>query len=1207
MLKQKTLLLTSIIAMVMLITVIFGGCGQKPEDVPVDSSITSEVQESEVDEPAATAEPEKIPEQTQETSQPEAAEVALTTETYLSQLSQGDSFEFNFSDYNSEYKVGNRITLTIEMESTAMFNGCVGVSVGSNYEWQQEEFEFQAGQGTVTWTVTPSVDNAQLNLWFADGAPVGIISIDVTVEEVEPAVIGKLATYTEQDTFEFTFSEYNPQYQVGDLVKISVVLESDGDFNGCIGASVGKDHTWNQKEYQYNEGGRYTLTWTVKPSSDYSNIGIWWVGGTSVGIHSITVTILEEEIGIHGDYITMFTDKGNFEFAPSVINPSFKFGDKIRITVTLESDGEFTGSLGTAVGGNYEWTQTEYESDTGISTWVLDISPVIDSVQLGVWYIGGTAVGVLDIDIEIQKWGYQHEEVRGLLYTSTSKNDSYPFMPSDYCEFEDGDVITIRVELYSNDIYNGCVGVNDVNGTYRSANYNSNGGAVVCELVVAASTKEEAKIEFWWMNGKVALNSITVTKGGTIVDTNDDDTFHSGEVTKYRTASDYCKYSPGDTVTVTVELSGDGYFKGSVGMPGLEWTQSDFESSTGSKVSCTLVVPGAVSKLHDIKISIWWSEGTYVKIDNISVTAEKSGGDDDQPDEDEQMDTSSWQLAFNGFSRDWSGWNSVNGDAGKLEFSATIQDIMDINQITDISDFGGFLFQIWHVNSKYNGRTYSYKLDINGSTHREGSGTIQCSEYNSTDVVQISADDYAFSPSDTISGVITVTDKEEPGEPDDPATVITIFEGGKADESYESDDVSWLLDAEDNAVITLVYTCDDPSHAGWGVLGWGAEVDGNWIDAPSGYEADGSNATKEVTVKTTAAKLRAALGIQAGSTVTHIKLGAWSGGRIISLGISASGGTQEPDDAIYTFTYKEWQAIQDKNAAEGTNNSYTYSFSPIQYGQFADGDTVNVSVTFETDGSYFNGALGANDASGSWQDSRQIESTSNPWTWTLPNAGTNENINIQLWYMNQDVTYVKVKEIKVEKDGGTQPPDTDIFTFTYDQWKAIQDENTANGTNNSYGFSFSPSQYGQFADGDTVNISVTFETDGSYFNGALGANDASGSWQDSGQIESTSNPWTWTLPNAGTNENINIQLWYMNQDVTYVKVTDIKVEGTTTTSLYKSNNLMATGEESKHIPPADLSENEDSVNNVPTVSGNNAPEPEYKEDDISSVSGNSAP
>lgn len=87
MLKQKTLLLTSIIAMVMLITVIFGGCGQKPEDVPVDSSITSEVQESEVDEPAATAEPENS-EQTQETSQPKAAEVALTAETYLSQLSQ---------------------------------------------------------------------------------------------------------------------------------------------------------------------------------------------------------------------------------------------------------------------------------------------------------------------------------------------------------------------------------------------------------------------------------------------------------------------------------------------------------------------------------------------------------------------------------------------------------------------------------------------------------------------------------------------------------------------------------------------------------------------------------------------------------------------------------------------------------------------------------------------------------------------------------------------------------------------------------------------------------------------------------------------------------------------------------------------------------------------------------------------------------------
>ena len=217
------------------------------------------------------------------------------------------------------------------------------------------------------------------------------------------------------------------------MVKITAVLESDGDFNGAIGASVGKDYEWVQKEFSYDTAGTYTLEYTVKPSSDYSNISIWWVGGTSVGLHSLEVEVMEEEIGIHGDYIAMFTDEANYEFVPSLINPAFKFGDTVRITVTLESDGEFTGCMGTCVGGNYEWTQTEYEAETGISTWTLDIAPVIDSVQLGIWYIGGTAVGIVDIDVEILKWGYQHKEVKGLLYTSASKGDTYHFMPSDYC------------------------------------------------------------------------------------------------------------------------------------------------------------------------------------------------------------------------------------------------------------------------------------------------------------------------------------------------------------------------------------------------------------------------------------------------------------------------------------------------------------------------------------------------------------------------------------------------------------------------------------------------------------------------------------------------------------------------------------------------------------------------------------------------------
>lgn len=52
-----------------------------------------------------------------------------------------------------------------------------------------------------------------------------------------------------------------------------------------------------------------------------------------------------------------------------------------------------------------------------------------------------------------------------------------------------------------------------------------------------------------------------------------------------------------------------------------------------------------------------------------------------------------------------------------------------------------------------------------------------------------------------------------------------IFQDGKTNESYESDNGDWLLKASDEDVITVVYSCTDKDHAGWGVLGWGATVD----------------------------------------------------------------------------------------------------------------------------------------------------------------------------------------------------------------------------------------------------------------------------------------------------------------------------------------------------------------------------------------------
>ena len=101
---------------------------------------------------------------------------------------------------------------------------------------------------------------------------------------------------------------------------------------------------------------------------------------------------------------------------------------------------------------------------------------------------------------------------------------------------------------------------------------------------------------------------------------------------------------------------------------------------------------------------------------------------------------------------------------------------------------------------------------------------------------------------------------------------------------YETWDASWLTKAADDDVITLQYTCTDASHGNWGVMSWGASVDGGWNSGTS-YNA-ASNPTDVVTATCTAAELKDALKIKKSSTVSYICLYTWNGGKIVSLSIS---------------------------------------------------------------------------------------------------------------------------------------------------------------------------------------------------------------------------------------------------------------------------------------------------------------------------------
>ncbi len=932
--RAVRLLLVAMLVFSMMVTC----CGCKDTDTDDNGKdvVVSPIVEPSKEEAKETAEPVETekPEETAEpvgTEEPaEPVEPVELTGDYLKELAQEEVWEFKLSDYNADFVAGNLITITMVIESAGEFNGTLGTCIGTAYAWEQTEFTSQAGEYTVEWKIQPSVDMAQLGLWYAESGSVGVKSVDVVIEEVEVALEGDYIKVLQMgDNWEMKLSDYNSEYKVGDYVNIEITMESDGDFNGAVGACVGKDYAWQQKEYKYDAAGTYTFSWKVKPSTDMAQIGVWWTGGTGVGITKVKVTKEEQPIGISGDFIELFTEQGYYEFSPYAVSDYiFKFGDTIKVTVELESDGAFNGCMATCVGDNYAWEQTEMSGEAGTTTWTMTVAPTADLIQIAVWWIDGTAVGIKDIKIDMVKWGYQHRNVVGDIYTSTSTDNDYTFKPSDYCDYNDGDIITIEVGLDSNDIYNGCVRMTDVNGVSRTANFESRGTAIPT-LVLQANKDTEATIDFWWMNTKVAVNTIKVYKGGELPKVEPGVFEYSS--TQVFPLSDYVDYKAGDTLKITATLSSDGEFNGALAASSLDaannyWDQETFESKDGSAVTCTFILEQA--QITDLQIMVWWVGGSKVIVDPKAITVEviEAGGDTGSGDagsgDDESGDT-----------------GSEDDDTTPPQVAGTLIFYGDANESYDSNDVS------WLLNAADDDViTLVYK----GESGKEGwgvlgwgasvdgnwidSNTVKSLGYNSDSTdgskelsVTMTAAEFktalGITADSTVSSIklgawnggqivsLSIASEDEAGDTEggetegDQETTAPEVDGtlifyGDANESYESSDVSWLMDAADDDVITLVYKGESGKN-NWGVLGWGAGVDGNWVDSntiPSlGYSSDATDGANELTVTMTAGELKDAFGITDESTVTAIKLGAWNGGQIISLSIKGEDETGDTE------------------------------------------------------------------------------------------------------------------------------------------------------------------------------------------------------------------------------------------------------------------------------------------------------------------------
>ncbi|MBQ7954870.1 MAG: hypothetical protein IJ282_03915 [Lachnospiraceae bacterium] len=244
---------------------------------------------------------------------------------------------------------------------------------------------------------------------------------------------------------------------------------------------------------------------------------------------------------------------------------------------------------------------------------------------------------------------------------------------------------------------------------------------------------------------------------------------------------------------------------------------------------------------------------------------------------------------------------------------------------------------------------------------------------------------------------------------------------GDTNESYESSDASWLMKAADDDVITVVYTCTEKANAGWGVLGWGATINDAWKDGPS-LSSSEKNATDEMVATMTVADFKKTMGITDSSVVSFIKLGAWNGGKIISLTVSGAEnapkvegaeeivieGPKELNPADYLYLLDtNWLAAHENNF-----RLWPGAFLP----GWNPGVTIYVTMEFESNGPFM-GAYGT-----------CVNVPGDPWAWQMEvfNSGSDNDLtctwfltprldymDIGIWWMGG--TQLGIKSIKVEK------------------------------------------------------------------------------------------------------------------------------------------------------------------------------------------------
>lgn len=157
----------------------------------------------------------------------------------------------------------------------------------------------------------------------------------------------------------------------------------------------------------------------------------------------------------------------------------------------------------------------------------------------------------------------------------------------------------------------------------------------------------------------------------------------------------------------------------------------------------------------------------------------------------------------------------------------------------------------------------------------------------------------------------------------------TFLFSGDRDRGYYPGKTTWLSEAKPEDAIALIYACDDPTHGGWGVLGFGASVDGKHSNIMD-ITAMSDDPARERLLVISIAELLQAAGTENVTELKSFSLGAWNGGRIAGLYYLPQDVAEELNE--YLMEVEETEKIMhtytgelsNPNAIENAKTLYNY-------------------------------------------------------------------------------------------------------------------------------------------------------------------------------------------------------------------------------------------------------------------------------------------